>query len=241
VYEATINNRARKGGCPYCKHGGGLFCPCRSLQAKFPELVTREWDYDRNTLLPKDYQYTSTQKANWICSKCDHNYRAIISDRTGKSSGCPKCNENKWEKKLLEVLVSLESVLEHSKPSIVCYDEILQKTRRLTPDAMGVILANGHRFFVEYDGPQHFEAQDYGKGLSNLRLQICSDLAKNAYAEKNEMSLLRIAFSDAPTVKSLEVRIRAFIAYCASTTTPKTFFSNPELYRKTAEILNQIN
>ena len=133
--------------------------------------------------------------------------------------------------------MSLESVLQHSKPSIVCYCEILQKTRTLRPDAKGVILANGHTFFVEYDGPQHFEPQDRYTGQDSLRLQICSDLAKNAYAEKHGMSLLRMAFSDIATLPKLEKRVRDFIAYCASTTTPKIFLSNPELYRKTAEIV----
>jgi hypothetical protein len=115
----------------------------------------------------------------------------------------------------------------------------LQKTRTLRPDAKGVILANGHSFFVEYDGPQHFEPQDfYGKGLSDLRLQICSDLAKNAYAEKHGMSVLRMAFSDIATLPKLEKRVRDFIAYCASTTTPKTFLSNPDLYGKTAAIVD---
>jgi hypothetical protein len=114
----------------------------------------------------------------------------------------------------------------------------LQKTRTLRPDAKGVILANGHTFFVEYDGPQHFESQDlYGGDQAILRLQICSDLAKNAYAEKHGMSMLRMAFSDINTLPKLEKRVRDFIAYCASTTTPKTFLSNPDLYLKTAEIV----
>jgi hypothetical protein len=101
---------------------------------------------------------------------------------------------------------------------------------------MGVILANGHRFVVEYDGPQHFEPQDFYGGEASLRLQICSDLAKNAYAEEHRMSVLRMAFSDINTLPKLEKCVRDFIAYCASTTTPKTFLSNPKLYQKTAEI-----
>jgi hypothetical protein len=176
--------------------------------------------------------------ARWICPKCEHPYPARISDRTcSNPTACPKCKENRWEKKLLEILVSLESVLQHSKPSIECYCEILQKTRTLRPDAKGVILANGHTFFVEYDGPQHFEPQDRYTGQDSLRLQICSDLAKNAYAKKHGMSVLRMAFSDINTLPKLEKCVRDFIAYCASTTTPKIFLSNPELYRKTAEML----
>ena len=237
-YEARIEDRSGGKGCPLCR-GNHLFCPCRSLAARFPDLVENEWDLELNTLSPTDVSSSSNKMARWICPKCEHPYPARIHNRTSSNpTACPKCQDNKWEKKLLEILVSLESVLQHSKPSIECYCEILQKTRTLRPDAKGVILANGHTFFVEYDGPQHFEPQDfYGKGLSDLRLQICSDLAKNAYAEKHGMSVLRMAFSDVKTLPKLEKRVRDFIAYCASTTTPKTFLSNPDLYRKTAEIV----
>ena len=73
--------------------------------------------------------------------------------------------------------------------------------------------------------------------VRGLRLQICSDLAKNAFAEENGMSFLRIAYSDCKSVKNMEMWVREFLDYCQSTTTPNMFFSNPELYQKTAEIV----
>jgi hypothetical protein len=104
---------------------------------------------------------------------------------------------------------------------------------------MGVIKSNGHRFMLELDGEQHFRpVKRYGGSMSKLRDQICRDLAKNKYAADNDMSLLRIAYSDRI---QMEKWIREFIDYCCSTTTPTVVFSNPELYRKTAEIVQPHN
>lgn len=246
IYKASVNHRANGRGCSLCRNGGKLFCPCQSIEARFPEVI-KEWDYALNARLPKrlprEYAYASHTKVSWICPECKHQYPTQINNRTGTNpTGCPKCNENKWEKKLLDILIGLQSVLDHGKPSLSCYDEVLQKNRVLIPDAVGVILANNHNFCIEFDGPHHFQSQDYGGGrLTNLRLQICSDIAKNNFAANNNMSLLRIAYSDCKTVKNMEKRVREFLEYCANTTVTTAFFSNPDLYQKTYNQVNKVN
>lgn len=146
VFKARVNHRVDGGGCPYCRNGGKLFCSCQSLNTRFPD-VAKQWDYAKNANLlkplPTDYSHSSNVKVSWICSDCDHQYSTNICEKT-RGARCPNCFTIVWEKKLSEILVSMESVLDHGKPSISCFDEILQKQRTLIPDAMGHIKSNGH-------------------------------------------------------------------------------------------------
>jgi len=105
-YEATIDYRS-KTGCPKCRGSKHTFCPCRSVAARFPDLVEKEWDFELNTMPPTKMLSSSNQMAHWICPECEHPYPARVANRTSsdKPSACPKCQENRWEKKLLEVLV----------------------------------------------------------------------------------------------------------------------------------------
>jgi hypothetical protein len=130
----------------------------------------------------------------------------------------------------------MEASLDHGKPSISCFDEILQKRRLLTPDAMGHIKSNGHKFCIELDGEQHFRPVPYYGGPSKFRVRICSDIAKNNFAAENGISLLRVAYTEE---KQVEKYIREFLDYCASTAVPQAFFSDPELYRKTELIVRE--
>lgn len=232
-WPASIKDRAiSNNGCPWCSDRGRKFCPCQSLEVRRPDL-SREWHPTYNMHhLPRDFSFSSNKTFVWICIK-GHTWNARINNRTSsRASGCPQCKENKNEKRLLQILTSMEHILEHEKKSIMCFDEILGKNRRLIPDAMGVIIANNHEFVLEYDGEQHHKPVEYFGGQASFRLQVCSDIAKNKYASDHGMSLLRIAYRD---VKHMEKLVLDFLEYCASTTIPKEFYSSPELYRKTEE------
>lgn len=236
IYEAAIYSRVAGRGCSFCSSGGKSICLCRSLEARFPELA-REWDYSKNALSPKDYFYSSNKMVNWICPdpKCKHQYPALISNRTRKNpSACPKCNLNRWEARLLEIQKSYGSMIVHGKPSIKCFDQINGKWRQLTPDSIGHIVSNGHRFMIEFDGEQHFKSAKFNGSWSDFRDQICRDLAKNKYARDNGMSLLRVAWTDRYHMESW---IREFLDYCTSTPIPTTRFSNPESYKKTWRVI----
>lgn len=63
----------------------------KNLKDEYPE-VAKEWDYEKNEgKLPENTAPKSTKKVWWKCPKCGMSYPARISDRTGKSSGCPYC------------------------------------------------------------------------------------------------------------------------------------------------------
>ena len=51
-----------------------------------------EWDCEKNNLEPSDYFPTSHKQVWWVCPKCKKSYKAQISNRTSKGSGCSYCN-----------------------------------------------------------------------------------------------------------------------------------------------------
>lgn len=91
-YEATIANRAKKRGCPYCINK--KLCIHNNLFATYPDLC-KEWDYGRNIKGPESYAPGSNIKVWWKClaATCDcHRYNASINMRTSQNTQCPYCS-----------------------------------------------------------------------------------------------------------------------------------------------------
>ena len=65
-----------------------------SLGNKFPELI-KEWNFLNNEIDPYKVATKSRLKANWICGKCQHQWKSRIDHRTFSKSGCPKCGIKK--------------------------------------------------------------------------------------------------------------------------------------------------
>ena len=87
-WQASINNRSKNRGCPYCSNK--KVCNDNCLMTLNPEL-SKEWNYDRNgELTPYDVIAGSSKKVWWKCSK-GHEWQSTIADRnTGKN--CPYCS-----------------------------------------------------------------------------------------------------------------------------------------------------
>ena len=79
--------KGRQGtGCPFCANQ--KICQHNSLPTKAPHLAL-EWS-KKNDRSPSKFTVGSSQKAWWRC-KCDCEWEAAISDRTGLGTGCPDC------------------------------------------------------------------------------------------------------------------------------------------------------
>ncbi len=86
-WEASISNRAKGIGCPYC--AGQKASKERCLQTRYPQLA-RQWHPTKNApLTPKDVAPHSGKRAWWMCSK-GHEWDAVISNRS-YGMGCPCC------------------------------------------------------------------------------------------------------------------------------------------------------
>lgn len=90
-YEQAINARVlHPNSCPICS-GQRVAIGINDLQSRYPE-VANEWLQDKNsTITPTTITWGSNKKFWWKCSKCGHEWQAIVLDRTRGHTGCPAC------------------------------------------------------------------------------------------------------------------------------------------------------
>lgn len=77
-------------GCPVCA-GKKIVSGDNDLQTLFPD-IAEEWHSTKNIdLLPDQVSPYTHRKAWWKCSKCGHEWSAVVKSRTSGGSGCPVC------------------------------------------------------------------------------------------------------------------------------------------------------
>jgi len=86
-WRADIKSRAKGNGCPYCA-GKKAIIGLTDLETCRPELM-KEWDYEKNILIPSQVTCFSKKRAWWLCEK-GHSWEAEIGSRSN-GSGCPVC------------------------------------------------------------------------------------------------------------------------------------------------------
>ena len=95
-WQATIDNRNNKRGCPYCS-GKKVLKGYNDLQTINPTLA-EEWNYEKNNdLSPEHFTVNSHEKVWWKCQR-GHEWQTRISHRNA-GSGCPICRKLKRKKK----------------------------------------------------------------------------------------------------------------------------------------------
>ncbi len=91
-YIRCISDRTRKDkefGCPYCS-GKKPIVGVNDLKTVNPFLC-EEWS-DKNITSPEEYTVHSNTKVWWRCSACDHEWIAVITNRSN-GWGCPNCSK----------------------------------------------------------------------------------------------------------------------------------------------------
>ncbi|XLQ20693.1 MAG: zinc-ribbon domain-containing protein [Candidatus Moraniibacteriota bacterium] len=85
-WQAPGNNRVTGIGCPACS--GRVATRTNNITVTHPEL-TKEYSSE-NELLADQIKSGSSKKVSWICSKCEHEWQAVVNSRTS-GCGCPSC------------------------------------------------------------------------------------------------------------------------------------------------------
>ena len=89
-WKASITNRRKGCGCPYCANQKVL-TGFNDLQTLNPEL-TQEWNYEKNgSLMPTDVVAGSTKKVWWRCMKCGSEWQSAPYSRSRLC--CRSCNQ----------------------------------------------------------------------------------------------------------------------------------------------------
>lgn len=87
-YEASISNRVKGTGCPYCANKKVLK-GYNDLATTNP-VLSKEWNYSKNSIKSDEVMNFTKKKVWWICSK-GHEWEADIGSRSS-GSGCPICS-----------------------------------------------------------------------------------------------------------------------------------------------------
>lgn len=111
--------------------------------------------------------------------------------------GCPKCNENKGERKIRLWLDNHNIIYETQKSFSNCRD--------IRPLPFDFYLPN-KRTAIEFDGEQHYKAIDHFGGIKAFEIRQKHDNIKNEYCKNNGISLLRI-----PYYKNVEEELNNFL------------------------------
>lgn len=110
-YQMRICNRTapskhkKTQTCPICL--GRVIIPgYNSLQAKYPDIVKNEWDYELNDVDPDTIAPHTNKSYYWKCTKGHESYLARVNNKTnGNGGNCPKCSHQKFSKEF-----SLQSI-----------------------------------------------------------------------------------------------------------------------------------
>ncbi|MFF1540104.1 zinc-ribbon domain-containing protein [Microbacterium sp. NPDC058269] len=93
VWHATVSNRSKGSGCPYC--AGQRPIPGETDLATLQPDLAAEWDAS-NSLSPQQVTRFSNRTAAWKCSN-GHTWSSIIAQRSS-GSGCPVCYRERRRK-----------------------------------------------------------------------------------------------------------------------------------------------
>lgn len=87
-YKASVDNRSRDRGCPYC--GNKKVCNDNCLATVKPALA-KEWHPIKNgKLTPADVTPGTSKKVWWQCKK-GHEWESVVASRL-RGVGCPHCS-----------------------------------------------------------------------------------------------------------------------------------------------------
>lgn len=87
----TISKKTKElhiADCPYCS-GQRVLAGYNDLATTHPELM-KEWDFDKNTIIPSEITYGSDKKVWWKCNQ-NHSWEATVNSRSSMKRGCPYC------------------------------------------------------------------------------------------------------------------------------------------------------
>lgn len=196
IWSTSIYNRnTRNSGCPFC--AGQRATKDNNLLICNPELAI-EWNYKKNDKFPEDYCPNSGNKVWWECSKCNHEWEAIINSRA-IGNGCPRCNQSKGEKKIDKIL--LEKNIMHIGQ--YKFDDCKYKIKL----PFDTFLPN-YNTCIEYQGRQHYEPVDFaGKGeewaLEQFKVNQIKDQIKRDYCKSNNIKLIEIPYWDFDKIEEI--------------------------------------
>ncbi|MDN6100762.1 MAG: endonuclease domain-containing protein [Staphylococcus equorum] len=129
---------------------------------------------------------------------CGHEYMVKWADFY-RGNRCPKCKESKGERKISNILNSLNIEYVTQKKFKEC-----QYKRKLPFDFY--VSNRNQKLLIEFDGIQHFKPISVFGGENGFQDTQQRDTIKNKFAKDNNIPLLRIPYTEIDNIETILVK-----------------------------------
>jgi very-short-patch-repair endonuclease len=174
--QSPEKHQYQKSGCPIC--AGNLQDTTETFIEKAIHIHGDKYNYDK-----VDY-VNGKSKVTITCLKHGDFLQRANNHLAG--DGCPRCQESKGEKKVIQYLIKHNIEFEPQKKFPDC--------RLINPLPFDFYLPD-YNMCIEYDGEQHF-GQSKKFTSEQFEKTVFRDGIKNKYCEDKGIKLLRIKYTD---------------------------------------------
>jgi hypothetical protein len=176
IFKQSFRAHLAGQGCPKCFTNN-----CLTYDAFVQKAILKHKNkYDYSEVI----YINNHTKVKIKCVDCDEYYFQTPNDHLD-GCGCPRCKINKGESLIEMILKNNNIKFEMFKSYKNCCYKLPLRFDFYIPDK---------NILIEFDGWQHFFANDYFGGEESFILQEIKDEIKNKYAEDNNISLIRIPY-----------------------------------------------
>src|SRR5699024_9024237 len=130
-------------------------------------------------------------------NECGHTYKVSPYKFIKREQRCPRCNESKGERRIREFLL-MNNV--NYKEKYIFDDCKMKLPLRFD---FAIFKHDELITLIEYDGRQHFEAEEFYGGKKALKLYKKRDEIKNKYCSDNKLNLLRIPYTEYEKIEEI--------------------------------------
>ncbi len=194
-YLARICNRTapsrqntKTNKCPICL--GRIIIPgYNSLIALYPDLVAKEWDYNKNTVDPDTippHRNSKQGKYWWICPQ-GHNYQSSPNNKVnGKGGNCPYCSHQK---------LTIENSLAIRKPDLA--EEWDYESNGIKTPETFFVNSNKYANWICFKCGHKWEAKISNRSQLNRGCPNCTKGTQTSFPEQVIFHYIKEFFPDA--------------------------------------------
>jgi len=181
VFSQKPNDHLSGYGCPIC--AGNIKSNVEDFITKSNEIHNNKYDYSLVNYI------NAHNKVEIICK--EHGVFSQKPNSHLRGRGCPICKSSKGEEKIYHYLTENNIEFEREK-----------KFKDLGNKRFDFYLSKKN-IIIEYDGEQHFKANNFFGGEEGFRKRQISDLIKNQYCSDNDLQLIRIPYTEFNNIASI--------------------------------------
>ncbi|MCK5775119.1 MAG: hypothetical protein KAH25_03030 [Bacteroidales bacterium] len=171
----------------HLKSDWGICRECLRIKREL-EFIKESRSLHNNRYTYENYQWAFNDVPSYITCPKHGDFIMRPSGHIGRLSGCPECGFSSGELEVSKVLREFEIIYEYEKE----FDDLVGTGGgRLRFD----FFVESLNLCIEFDGRQHFEANEHFGGTKQLENQQRHDELKNTYCEDSGIHLIRIPYN----------------------------------------------